>query len=201
MEKLVSIAMNGHLCDPSVNLRGKIASLVRERGWSQKEFARRAGLSRQTVREVLDQACPRRLRNQTIFGCAQALDMSVTQLCDPAKFAASNPAGHANRPFLTEDLRYDLATQPQVREWLDNEKTDAARYTQDEIAELLSMQGTGGPLTEEGLKAALRLLDRKRRLIERIQVIAGTEHLDLLEGIVECLFERVQPYAEFGVEH
>ncbi|HEV8060622.1 MAG TPA: hypothetical protein VGP68_12140, partial [Gemmataceae bacterium] len=59
-------------------------------------------------------------------------------------------------------------------------------------------QGTGGPLTAEGLEAALRLLDRKRRLIERVHVIAGTEQLGMLEGIVDCLFERVQPYGNAG---
>jgi hypothetical protein len=48
------------------------------------------------------------------------------------------------------------------------------------------------------LEAALRLLDRKRRLIERVHVIAGTEQLGMLEGIVDCLFERVQPYGNAG---
>ena len=192
------MAMNGHLYDPNASLRSKIAGLVHERGWSQKEFARRAGLSRQTVREILEQTCHRRLRNRTIFGCARALNMAVADLRGQSGLATSASVGVRNRPILTEDLRYDLATQPQVKQWLENEANEAARYSQDEIGELLSMQGTGGPLTAEGLQAALRLLDRKRRLVERVQIIAGTEHLSLLEGIVDVLFERVQPYGNAG---
>ncbi len=190
--------MNGHLCDLSTSLSGKIAGLVRERGWSQKEFARRAGLSLQTVREILEQTCRRRLRNRTIFGCARALGLAVADLRAQTQIPCLDPRGTGNHPLISEDLRYDLATQPQVRQWLEDQGAEAARYTQDEIGELLSMQGTGGPLTAEGLEAALRLLDRKRRLIERVHVIAGTEQLGLLEGIVDCLFERVQPYGNAG---
>jgi transcriptional regulator with XRE-family HTH domain len=190
--------MNGHLCDLSTSLSGKIAGLVRERGWSQKEFARRAGLSLQTVREILEQTCHRRLRNRTIFGCARALGMGVADLRSQSIPSSPETLHARNRSFLTEDLRYDMATQPQVKQWLEDQGSEAARYTQDEIGELLSMQGTGGPLTAEGLQVALRLLDRKRRLIERIHVIAGTEHLDMLESMVDCLFERVQPYGNAG---
>jgi transcriptional regulator with XRE-family HTH domain len=190
--------MNGHLCDQSMGLSGKIAGLVRERGWSQKEFALRAGLSRQTVREILEQTCRRRLRNRTIFGCARALDMCVAQLREDDHMPVPHSADERRRFAIGEDLRYDMATQPQVKQWLEEQGTETARYTQDEIGELLSMQGTGGPLTAEGLEAALRLLDRKRKLIDRVQVIAGTEHLGLLERLVECLYERVQPYGNAG---
>lgn len=190
--------MNGHLCDQSLGLSNKIAGLVRERGWSQKEFARRAGLSRQTVREILEQTCRRRLRNRTIFGCASALGVCVAQLRDDVHGQPPQTVDSANRAVLVEDLRYDLATQPQVKQWLENEGTEATRYSQEEISELLSMQGTGGPLTAEGLQAALRLLDRKRKLIDRVHAIAGTEYLGLLEKLVECLYERVQPYGNAG---
>src|SRR5882724_5276899 len=104
------MTMNGHLCDQSMSLSGKIAGLVRERGWSQKEFARRAGLSRQTVREILEQTCRRRLRNRTIFGCARALGMCVAQLRGDSDAVPPEDVADGNRPALTEDLRYDMAT-------------------------------------------------------------------------------------------
>lgn len=190
--------MNGHLCDQSMGLSGKIAGLVRERGWSQHEFARRAGLSRQTVREILEQTCRRRLRNRTIYGCARALGMSVAQLREDGNGQVPQAADAGNPPVFAEDLRYDMATQPQVKRWLEDQESEAARYTPAEIGELLSMQGTGGPLTAEGLEAALRQLDRKRKLIDRVHVIAGTEYLGLLERLVEWLYERVQPYGNAG---
>jgi transcriptional regulator with XRE-family HTH domain len=190
--------MNGHLCDQSMALSSKIAALVRERGWSQKEFARRAGLSRQTIREILEQTCRRRLRNRTIFGCARALGMCVSQLCQEDCTPGPSVAEEGLMPMLTEDLRYDLATQPQVKRWLEERKNEAGKYTQAEVTELLSMQGTGGPLTADGLRVALEQLDRKRKLFDRVHVVAGTEYLGLLERLVEWLYERVQPYGNAG---
>src|SRR5258706_15071466 len=117
--------MNGHLCDQSMGLSGKIAGLVRERGWSQHEFARRAGLSRQTVREILEQTCHRRLRNRTIFGCARALGMCVAQLREGANLQAPQGADQGSRAVIGEDLRYDMATQPHVKQWLEDPGTEA----------------------------------------------------------------------------
>jgi lambda repressor-like predicted transcriptional regulator len=194
-EKLVSKAMNGHFCDSDASLSGRIAALVRERGWCQKEFARRAGLSVQTVREILERSCPRRLRNRTIFGCAQALGISVAELRGDNGAHSKDAANGNGRSLLEEDLRYDLATQPQVKEWLQNQRTEATQYSREEIGELLSIQGTGGPLTVDGLAAARRLVERKRELIQRVHVIAGTEYLGLLESVVSWLFQRIQPYA------
>jgi transcriptional regulator with XRE-family HTH domain len=188
--------MNGHFCDSGGGLSGKIAALVRERGWCQREFARRAGLSVQTVREILEGSCSRRLRNRTIFGCAQALGITVAQLRGESHLDSPEKA-EAHNPLLAQDLRYDMATQPCVKEWLQDRRKEAADYTREEIGELLSMQGTGGPLTAEGLAAERRRLERKRDLINRVHTIAGTEYLGLLECVIGWLFERIQPY---GVE-
>jgi transcriptional regulator with XRE-family HTH domain len=189
--------MNGHPCDQTVDLGSRIAGLVRERGWSQKEFAQRAGLSRQTVREILEQPGRRRLHNRTIFGCARALGLCVGQLRGQES-ASAFPSDGGLPQVLSEELRYDLATQPQVRRWLEEKPSEAARYSHAEIVELLSMQGTGGPLTAEGVGAALEQLERKRKLVDRVHVIAGTEYLELLERLVEWLYERVQPYGNAG---
>ena len=42
----------------------------------------------------------------------------------------------------------------------------------------------------------MALIERKRRLIERVQAVAGTEYLDLLEQLVGLIFEKVQPYGD-----
>jgi transcriptional regulator with XRE-family HTH domain len=169
--------------------------MVRERGWCQNEFARRAGLSLQTAREILEGPSSRRLQNRTIFGCARALGLSVAEL----RSEASAPPGTLNlseKIISREAWRYDLATQPCVKDWLQYSQAEAATYTIEEIEELMSIQGTGGPLTAEGLEAARALLERKRELLRRVHAIAGTDYLDLLEALVSSLFKRVQPYGE-----
>ncbi len=189
--------MNGHLCELSTNLSGKIAGLVRDAAGARRNLPAGPASACKRFERFSNKGAGGALRNRTIFGCAE-LWVWPWPISAQTDLASPDSRGTGNLPLLTEDLRYDLATQPQVRQWLEDQGTQAARYTQDEIGELLSMQGTGGPLTAEGLQAALRLLDRKRRLIERVHVIAGTEHLGLLEGIVDCLFERVQPYGNAG---
>jgi hypothetical protein len=184
--------MNGHLSEPGDGLGDKIAALVRERGWCQSEFARRACLSVQTAREILESTSRRRLRNRTIFNCARALGLSVAELRDPSCGDAAPSPGR----FLRDDWRYDLATQPRLKEWMDNERSEASRYTPAELEELMSMQGTGGPLTDEGLAEARQLIERKRDLLRKVQAIAGTEYLGLLESMVQWLFRRTQPYGE-----
>jgi hypothetical protein len=66
----------------------------------------------------------------------------------------------------------------------------------EEIDELLSLQGTGGPLTNIGVERYVELLERKRKLIHQVHAIAGTEYLDVLEKLVALMYERVQPYGD-----
>src|SRR5207253_3901217 len=79
-ERVGSSSMNGQIQTGPADLAAKIARLVEERGWNQEDFARIAGLNRQTVRQILLQNGDRRLRNATISACAKALGLSVSEL-------------------------------------------------------------------------------------------------------------------------
>ena len=71
----------GGSADSPVELAARIARLVEERGWNREEFARRAGLNRQTVRHIFAPSPGRRrLRNATIRACARALGLMVNEL-------------------------------------------------------------------------------------------------------------------------
>src|ERR1700712_3484409 len=61
-------------------LANKIARLVEERGWNQKDFARISNLNRHTVRQILHGGPKRRLRNATVSQCAEALGLTVNEL-------------------------------------------------------------------------------------------------------------------------
>ena len=178
-------------------LAGKIARLVEERGWNQEDFARSTQLNRQTVREILNQNGQRRLRNATISACARALGLSVSELRDrPLEqlLARMNRQAPANGD---EQLRrlYEQAAQPELMAWIERQPDRAGRLSADDIDELLSLQGTGGPLTSAGIEHFVALIERKRRVVEQVHAIAGTEYLELLEKFVALLFEKVQPYA------
>lgn len=171
-------------------LSRKIARLVRERGWSQSEFAKLAGLNRLTARRIL--LLPEvPLRNRTVQACATALGLSVAELEDtplPELLRRRASPLPAVRPSDTELA----AAQPALWDWLRRHPQRAARLSDEELAELASMRGVGGPLTEEGVAYFVDLIERRRELLRQAAVVANTEYLPLLEQIVQLLYEKVQ---------
>lgn len=183
------------MVDDPANLCAKLARLVQERGWNQDEFARNAGLSRLTVRNIL-LGPERRLHNATVSACARALGLAVHELHD-VPLERLLPRMHS--PVAAPDdlrVRYERAMQPELITWMERHPEQAARLSADEIDELLSLQGTGGPLTADGVTLWVERIERKRRLLEQAAVIAGTEYVDLLEQFVGLLYEKIQPYRD-----
>jgi len=192
--------MNDQARTGQADLAAKIARLVEERGWNQEDFARITQLNRQTVRQILLPNSKRRLRNATVGNCAKALGLSVNDL-RTLPLERLLPRMNSCPPAPGEEtLRrlYDQATQPQLQAWLERNPERAGQLTREDIDELLSLQGTGGPLTSLGVEHYVDLISRKRKLIQQIHVIAGTEYLDLLEKLVGLLYEKIQPYADRG---
>jgi transcriptional regulator with XRE-family HTH domain len=181
----------------SLGLCAKIARLVEERGWNQEEFARQADLHRLTVRHIL-LGPERRLHNATVSACARSLGLTVGELrTEPlgrllSKIRLPLPQGDASRRL------YEEAMQPELKAWLERNPERAAHLRADEIDELLSLQGTGGPLTTFGVAHYVGLLERRRKLIEQVSAVAGTEYIDFLERFVALLYEKIQPYRDRG---
>jgi len=188
------------ISDPALQLCSKIARLVEERGWNLEEFARNAKLNRLTVRQIVLDG-KRRLRNATVSACAQALGLSVNELRTQPLERLLERMRPLAAPGNVETLRrlYERATQPELVAWIERNPVAAARLTDDEMDELLSLQGTGGPLTRFGLQHFLHLLERRRQLRFKMEAVAGTEYLDLLEKLIDLLYDRIQPYRDRGV--
>lgn len=191
--------MNGQPALGYADLASRIARLVEERGWNQEDFARIAGLNRQTVRQIIAPSNgARRLRNATISACAKALGLTVSEL---RTLPLERLLPRMNNPSVLLDdsslqRLFEQATQPELLAWLERNRARAQQLTPEDMDELLSLQGTGGPLTAFGVEHFVELLERKGRLIDRVHAIAGTEYLDFLEQVVELLFEKVQPYGD-----
>jgi hypothetical protein len=140
----------------------------------------------------------RRLRNATVAACAKALNLTVHEL-HTLPLERLLPRMHGNHPVNGDDqLRrlYERATQPELLGWIERNTERARQLTADELDELLSLQGTGGPLTTLGVEHFVNLIERKRRLLDRVQAIAGTEYIDLLEQLVGLMYDKVQPYGD-----
>jgi transcriptional regulator with XRE-family HTH domain len=186
---------------PNNDLTAKIALLVQERGWNQEDFARLSQLNRQTVRDILCEHGDRKLRNATIGACARALGLSVSELREQPLvrlLPRMNPAAAVaavNEEACKRRL-HEHATQPELQAWLERNPERAQRLDESEIDELLSLQGTGGPLTSFGVEHFVDLIERRKKLLEMVQAVAGTEYLELLEQFIGVLYEKVQPYRD-----
>jgi transcriptional regulator with XRE-family HTH domain len=175
----------------------KITRLVKERGWNQEEFARITRLNRHTVRQILAEGGPRRLRNATVSACARALGLSVNDLRTlPLERLLPRMSKQAQELASTSDsLRrlYDQATQPELLAWMDRNPERARQLSAEEIDELVSLQGPGGPLTTMGVEGYVKRQERRRHLIQQINAISVTEFMELLEQLVGLIYEKVQP--------
>ncbi len=191
--------MNGQIADPNADLATRIARLVEERGWNQEDFARHASLNRQTVRQILMPNGSRRLRNATVSACARALGLSVNELRHQP-LERLLPRMHSPLPGEDGDGKvrrlYEAATQPQLQSWLERNPERARQLTDEEIDELLSLQGTGGPMTGVGVEHYVGLLERKRKLLQQVHAVASTEYLDVLEKVVGLMYDKIQPYGD-----
>lgn len=177
-----------------LSLAAKVARLVQERGWNQEDFARIANLNRHTVRQILQQGENRRLRNATVMACARALGLTVSEL-RTLPLERLLPRMHGE-PVEDEDKLkrlYELAKQRELVAWLERHPDRVKRLTSPEIEELLALQGENGPLAKVGVEHFVELFERKRKLREMVEVIAGTEYLPFLEQFVSLLVEKVQP--------
>jgi transcriptional regulator with XRE-family HTH domain len=176
------------------SLAAKIARLVQERGWNQEDFARIANLNRHTVRQIL-QGGDRRLRNATVMACARALGLTVSEL-RAMPLERLLPRMHGAGPEEGEDRLkhlYEHAKQPELLGWIERHQERAKRLTPEEIDEILALQGPDGPLAKVGVEHFVEFFERKRKLREMVEVIAGTEYLPFLEQFVSLLVDKVQP--------
>src|SRR5262249_20764049 len=151
--------------------------------------------NRLTVRQILHGG-PRRPRPGTIIACARALGLSPHDLRTQSLAALLSRRPRLDHAAGADHLRrlYEQATQPELLARLGAKRDPATRLTPDEIDELLSLQGTGGPLTRAGLAHFLHLLERRRQLRSKVDAIAGTEYLDLLTQLINLLYDKIQPY-------
>src|SRR5262249_15280324 len=114
-----------------------------------------------------------------------ALDRLLPRMAEPARHDS-------------DGLRrlYEQTSQPELLGWIERNPDRASKLSAEELDELLSLQGTGGPLTSFGVEHFVEKLERRRRLVEKVQTVANTEYLELLEQFVELLYEKVQPYRD-----
>jgi transcriptional regulator with XRE-family HTH domain len=189
--------MSEHTTHNHADLIAKIARLAEEKGWNQEDFANIAGLNRQTIRQILQPTGERRLRNATIAACAKALGLSVHDLrtlpVERLLQRLRQPPPPVNGDDRLHRL-YQQATQEELRAWLERNPERSRQLTDDEIDELLALQGEA--LNAIGVETFVCKLERRRNLMEQVRVVANSELLEALETLVGLMYDKVSPYRD-----
>jgi transcriptional regulator with XRE-family HTH domain len=182
----------------SDELADKIARLVQERGWNQEEFARISRLNRHTVRQILLPGEHRRLRNATIGACARAVGLTVHELrtLPLERLLPRMNEGHPANGVAPLRRLYEKAKQPELVAWIERNAERAQQLSESEVDEVLALQESLDALNAIGVEGFVERLERRRRLVQQVHAIAGTEYRELLEQFVSLLYEKVQPARE-----
>jgi hypothetical protein len=80
--------------------------------------------------------------------------------------------------------RFERSIQNGLNRWKEENPQRAETLTAEEWDELYSIFGVGGPLTMEGVEHFVSVIERRRKLIAALHVLAGTHHLAELETIM-----------------
>lgn len=169
----------------------RVAARVRaecvRRGMELQELARLAGISRTTLYH-LERGHTGRLRATTLRKIADALDLTVEELLSPAP---SRPAPIGPRD-ASAARRFDRATNPLVSEVMQDQPQLFTGWSPDDMDELCSTFGTGGPLTEQGVITAAEAINRKRDAIHKLHIVLETHLRDHALHMIEMLYDLVE---------
>jgi hypothetical protein len=155
--------------------RENLLRLMAAGGLSACGVAQRTGLDQRTIRGILGGG--NKPHAQTLHRLAEGLGVKVDEFfVDPAQLLYR---------------RFDRQTNPLVAEVLGVHGELFDGWTEADFDELHSRVGTGGALTAEGTLAAVRQMNRKRELHEKLDLLLESSQAEVAAGILNVLYEKV----------
>lgn len=148
--------------------------LMAAEGLSLEDLAKRTGLHIRTLRGLLH--ANRRPHARTLHRLAHGLGVNVDELfVDPSQLIYR---------------RFDRHTNPQVSRVMEDHKELFAGWGESDFDELHSRMGEGGALTREGALAAVRQMNAKRELHEKLDFLLESSHADIAADILDALYKK-----------
>ncbi len=86
---------------------------------------------------------------------------------------------------------FDRQTNPLVAEVIETHGELFAGWTQADFDELHSRVGTGGPLTVEGALTAVRHMNQKRELHEKLDLLLESSQAEVAADILKVLYDKI----------
>lgn len=168
---------SGPLCGE--NLRRVMARL----GLTIAEVVRRTGLDDRTIKAMLRDPTARP-HARTLHQLATGLGIHVDELFQ--------------HPTLAARRLFDRRTNPVVDEVAARNPHLFDGWTVDDFDDLYSRFGTGGELTTEGTLEAVRAINARRSLLNKVALLLETGQAPVLRGMVDLLYEQVVVRGQAG---
>lgn len=166
------------------NLLGdNLRRIMSQQGLTINEVAERTKLDKRTIRGILEGS--KRPHPRTVGQLAQGLGVAVDELyIDPTRLLYR---------------RFDQQTNPVVEKVIQEYPDLFQDWTTAEFEELYSRFGMGGGLTEEGVVEIARRTRRRRELQHKLAVLLETSQADLVETIINVLYEKLREAGQSAV--
>ena len=149
--------------------------LMADRGLSIRGLARRTGLDQRTIRGILSGSNTPHTR--TLHRLAEGLGVAAGEFfLDPLHLLYR---------------RFDRRTNPVVEEVIQAHQKLFSGWTEADLDELHSRVGTGGALTFDGTLAAVRQMNHKRELHDKLDLLLESSQAEVIRGIMEVLYSQV----------
>lgn len=159
-----------------LRLGENLRRVMARQGLTIAEVVRRTGLDDRTIKAMLRDPTARP-HARTLHQLAEGLGIHVDELFQ-------NPTLLARRLF-------DRRTNPLVDEVATKNPHLFDGWTPDDFDDLYSRFGTGGELTAAGALEAVRAINVRRSLLNKVALLLETGQAPVLRGMVELLYEQV----------
>lgn len=176
-----------------------IAALIRagrlRKGWTQKQLAAEAGVSRTTLLH-LEQGAVQHPQGPTLSRLAAALDLSPDDIARESPPRPRTPPP-IDRPddFPLHDhharLAFDQHTNAVVFELCEAEPEHFRGFEPADWEELSSQVGVGGGLTQEGVRTAAARIQADKQTIHKLRVLLQTHLREPARQVIDALFQSV----------
>lgn len=159
----------------SDHARENLLRLMAAEGLSVRQVAERTGLDERTIRGILGDS--NKPHAHTLHRLAEGLGVKVDEFfVDPAQLLYR---------------RFDQQTNPLVAEAIEAHGELFDGWGEADFDELHSRVGTGGALTIEGALVAVRQMNQKRELHDKLDLLLESSQAEVAAGILNVLYEKV----------
>jgi transcriptional regulator with XRE-family HTH domain len=157
----------------SAPFQANLQRLLAAAGLSMHELAQRSGVDERTIRGLVAGKKP---HARTLHRLAEGLSVSADEFFVD--------------PVMLLYRRFDRATNPLVEDAVEAEPGLFRNWTDADFDELHSRFGAGGPLTRVGVLESARRMNRKREILEKLNLLLETGEAEVLGGIIDLFYEK-----------